>query len=177
MYAQNQTQGGELVKLIDEDNNEIGSALRSEVRKNNLWHRASYIFLQSSKDGKFLIQKRASTKDYCPSYYDLVTGGVVSAGEDDDISAQRELQEELGIVLPLKRVCTLAFSDKTNRVWGNLYYSKVDLDEKEFKLQESEVAWIEWWSIDEILAKIKTEKITPDSIEAFNHMLSNNLFV
>ena len=106
-----------------------------------------------------------------------MTGGVVSAGEDDDISAQRELFEELGIEMSLKRVCTLAFSDQTNRVWGNLYFAKIDLDVKELKLQESEVAWIEMWSIDEIHEKIKTEKITPDSIEAFNHMLSNNLFV
>ncbi len=79
--------------------------------------------------------------------------------------------------MPLKRVCTLAFSDQTNRVWGNLYYAKFDIDEKEMKLQESEVAWIEWWSIEEILEKVKTEKVTPDSIEAFNHMLSSNLFV
>ena len=89
----------------------MGSALRKEVRAQNLWHRASYIFIQSTNDGKFLIQKRAATKDYCPAYYDLVTGGVVSAGEDDDISAQRELNEELGLDLPLKRIGTLCFSD------------------------------------------------------------------
>ena len=34
-------------------------------------------------------------KDYCPGYFDLVTGGVVGAGEDDDLSASRELAEEL----------------------------------------------------------------------------------
>ena len=36
-------------------------------------------------------------KDYCPGYFDLVTGGVVAASEDDDVSAQRELEEELGV--------------------------------------------------------------------------------
>ena len=48
-------------------------------------------------EGRYLIQKRVDFKDYCPGYYDLVTGGVVDAGEDDDYSAGRELAEELGI--------------------------------------------------------------------------------
>jgi 8-oxo-dGTP pyrophosphatase MutT (NUDIX family) len=41
-------------------------------------------------------------KDWCPGHFDLVTGGVVGAGEDDDESAQRELLEELGISLDIK---------------------------------------------------------------------------
>ena len=36
-------------------------------------------------------------KDYCPGYFDLVTGGVVGGDEDDDIGASRELEEELGL--------------------------------------------------------------------------------
>ncbi len=79
-----------------------------------------------------------------------MTGGVVSAGEDDDLSAQRELNEELGLSIPLKRICSLAFSDISNRVWGNIYYIKLDLDVKTLVLQESEVAWVEWWSVEEI---------------------------
>ena len=83
-----------------------------------------------------------------------MTGGVVSAGEDDDISAQRELNEELGIDLPLKRIATLKFSDETNKVWGNLYFVKLDIDVSQLKLQESEVAWVELWSIEDRQKKI-----------------------
>ena len=44
-------------------------------------------------------------KDYCPGFYDLSTGGVVGDGEDDDLNAQREVQEEIGIVgVPLEKI-------------------------------------------------------------------------
>ncbi len=37
-------------------------------------------------------------KSYCPGFYDLATGGVVNADdEDDEVNARREVQEELGI--------------------------------------------------------------------------------
>lgn len=82
--------GDELIKLVDENNNDLGGATRRDMRKGNLWHRASYIFIRNTKQ-QFLVQKRTMLKDWCPGYYDLVTGGVVGAGEDDDESAQREL--------------------------------------------------------------------------------------
>ena len=87
----------ELVKWIDENNNVLGSVTRKKMRQDKLWHRASYIFI-TDDEGRFCIQKRTDTKDYCPGFYDLVTGGVVDADEDDDISASRELAEELGIM-------------------------------------------------------------------------------
>ena len=37
------------------------------------------------------------TKEYCPGYLDLVIGGVVGDKEDVDISAKREVGEEIGI--------------------------------------------------------------------------------
>ena len=44
------------------------------------------------------MQKRSTLKSYCPGYYDLATGGVVNADdEDDEVNARREVQEELGI--------------------------------------------------------------------------------
>ena len=83
---------------MDADNNDLGGVSRGKVRKENLWHRASCIYIRNETDGRFLIQIRSIKKDYCPGYFDLATGGVVGAGEDDDISAARELEEELGIV-------------------------------------------------------------------------------
>ena len=88
--------GEESIKLVDENNEEKGSVLRKDARKENLWHRASYILIRNSTK-EYLIQKRTMLKDYCPGYFDLVTGGVVGAGEDDHESATRELDEELGI--------------------------------------------------------------------------------
>ena len=74
-----------MVLVVDEDNNVVGSAKRKEVRIQNLWHRASYIFVYEKREGQtyILVQKRSMKKDYCPGYFDLANGGVVGADESD----------------------------------------------------------------------------------------------
>ena len=125
--------------------------LRSEMRAKNLRHRASYVFIYDTTKNKFLIQKRTTSKDYCPGYYDLATGGVVSAGEDDDISAAREVEEELGLKdQKLVRLSILRFSDDASRVFGNLYFLKMQIHIQQLVLQPSEVADVEFWSVEEI---------------------------
>ena len=83
-------QRSEKVKIVDEDNKLVGHATRQEMRENLLWHRASYVYIVTTS-GKLLVQKRTLKKDYCPGYFDLATGGVVGEGEDDDLSAVREV--------------------------------------------------------------------------------------
>ena len=114
----------ELIKLVDEHNEEMGSVKRKYARRMNLWHRASYILIRNV-DQQVLVQKRTMQKDYCPGYFDLVTGGVVAANEDDDVSGQRELEEELGVAtidIKQHKKGQMKFEDEKNRVWGNLYF-------------------------------------------------------
>ena len=44
--------GEEIVLITDENNVPIGKAARRDVRKQNLWHRASYIFVYEKKEGE-----------------------------------------------------------------------------------------------------------------------------
>ena len=75
-------------------------------------------------------------KDYCPGHYDLVTGGVVGAGEDDDISAQRELEEELGLKgFALTKLFVGKYEDERNKVFSNVYLVKdFDVDKNPLNL-------------------------------------------
>ncbi len=78
-----------------------------------------------------------------------MTGGVIAASEDDDLSASRELAEELGMqgyVLTKKACCP--FQSDNNKVWGNIYYIKVDWKTEDLSLQASEVESVEWWTLD-----------------------------
>ena len=62
-------------------------------------------------------------KDYCPGFLSLSTGGIVGEGEDDDISAVRELGEEIGIknaVLEKIKVVKCVDSQRSN-CYGNVY--------------------------------------------------------
>ena len=78
------------------EDNEIGKVLRSEMRENHFRHRGVIILIFNSKK-EMLFQRRSMEKDVFPGYYGTGAGGVVSYGEDYDISAKREIEEELGI--------------------------------------------------------------------------------
>ena len=47
-------QTNELVMIVDENNNKVGSATRAEMRAEKLWHRASYVYIRD-KQGSFLV--------------------------------------------------------------------------------------------------------------------------
>ena len=64
------------ILLVDADNKIIGTEKRSVVKANpkSMWHRDSVIFISTPKG--FLVQHRTDTKDYCPGFFDLATGGI-----------------------------------------------------------------------------------------------------
>ncbi len=85
-------------------------------RQKNLWHRATYIFIENSA-GQLYVQERTLCKDYCPGYLDSATGGVVAFGEDVHASALRELEEEMGIhSVHLRHVVDAPYEDSATRV-------------------------------------------------------------
>src|SRR5262245_39455024 len=92
----------EIVTIVDDHNEVVGSATRREVRAGRLPHRSTYILVFNSS-GDLFVQKRTLTKDIYPGYYDPVAGGVVLAGESYEAGAVRELEEELGIRPVLER--------------------------------------------------------------------------
>lgn len=145
-------------------------------RAENLWHRATYILVENSKR-QLYVQVRTTSKDYCPGYFDCVTGGVVAAGEEYDVSAQRELEEELGIPgVPLTHLFTFPFEDEKSRVWGCGFYCMYDGD---VTPQESEVQRVEMMTLDDIDAARESAsvKFTPDSLhflELFKTYVASN---
>jgi ADP-ribose pyrophosphatase YjhB (NUDIX family) len=49
-------------------------------------------------------------KNYCPGYFDAVSGGVVSAGESYETNAYREIGEEMGIHgVPMSHLFTFLY--------------------------------------------------------------------
>ena len=160
-----QVKGNEMVQIVDENNKPVKGVQRWIMRKHNLAHRSSYVFIYNSKK-QLYVQMRTATKDYLPNYYSLATGGVVQLDEPDLANAEREVEEEVGIINPkLNYVKINYYEDDKTKVWQNIYTLK---HEGPVKHQESEIDHIEIWDIDEVMEKEKKgEKITPDSIAAF----------
>jgi isopentenyldiphosphate isomerase len=161
--------GDEIIKIVNVDNKVVGSATRREMRARGLPHRATYILVFNSQ-GELFVQKRTMSKDIYPGYYDVATGGVVLADESYDLSAERELAEELGIRnTPLTPHFDFKHEDEKNIVWGRLYTCTYD---GEIILQEEEVESGEFLTIDQVLDLSKKKPFTPDGLYVFNRYLN-----
>jgi len=159
----------EIVVIVDEDNNVVGAALRLEMRTKRLPHRSTYILVFNSQ-GELYVQKRTTTKDVFPGYYDPATGGVVLAGESYEASARRELAEELGIHdVPLTSLFTFYFADERTRVWGGVFTCVYD---GAMVLQPEEVESGEFMPPDEVLRRAQTAPYTPDGLYVLRRYLN-----
>jgi 8-oxo-dGTP pyrophosphatase MutT (NUDIX family) len=88
--------GSELVDVVDADDRVLRTVTRAEMRRDRLRHRCTFVVVRTS-DGGVLVHRRSEEKDLWPGAWDLAVGGVVTAGEDWESAARRELAEEVGI--------------------------------------------------------------------------------
>ena len=86
----------EMLAVVDEEDNVVGSERRDVIHRDGLKHRAVHIFALN-KHGEIFLQKRSRLKDKCPGLWDSSAAGHVDAGEEYQACAIRELEEELGL--------------------------------------------------------------------------------
>jgi isopentenyl-diphosphate delta-isomerase len=91
----------EIFDVCDAQDRVIGQAPRSVVHRDKLLHRAVHVFVFNTQN-QLLVQLRSATKDEFPLCYTSSASGHLSTGEDYLESAVREMEEEIGLVAPLK---------------------------------------------------------------------------
>ena len=159
----------ELIDIVDDNDRVIGQAQRWEIRRDHLRHRSVYV-LVFNPDGQLFVHRRTRSKDIYPDYWDVAIGGVVTAGEDYDSSARRELQEELGIEQArLRRWFPMRYDDAENHVAGMVYSCTWA---GRVRLQESEISSGEWTDLDVLLERTQHQPFCPDGLEALRLYLS-----
>jgi len=132
--------------VVDEDDNVIGKATRSECHRRGLIHRSVYIIVMNDK-GEVFLQKRSMKKDLYPGCYACSATGHVEYGESYEEAARRELKEELGIESPLKKICKFKCFFEIEREISVLY---VCHHNGPFDLNSEEIESGEFLSIEEI---------------------------
>jgi isopentenyldiphosphate isomerase len=158
----NDPQVEEQVALVDESGVVVGQAPRSQVRAQNLRHRATGVLLRDSY-GLVYVHRRTDTKDVFPGAYDCVAGGVVLAGETPRAAAERELAEELGVSgVPLRPLLTSEYADEHTRYVAYVYEATWD---GPITHQPEEVAWGAWMTIEDLLQRLRDPgwPFVPDS--------------
>jgi len=106
--------------IVDKKDRILGSASRSEVHGNNLLHRAVHILIFNDA-GEVYLQQRSRWKDRHPLKWDSSAAGHVAAAERYDETARRELKEELGVSVPLRKILKLPAARRTDHEFIWLY--------------------------------------------------------
>lgn len=88
--------GEDIFDVVNERDEVIGRAPRSEVHARGLRHRAAHVLVFNAR-GEVFLQKRSMFKDRQPGVWDSSVSGHVDSGEDYDACAVRETGEELGV--------------------------------------------------------------------------------
>ncbi len=86
----------EQFEIFTEDGVSLGTAPRSRVHAEGLWHRSAQVFLFDST-GRLYLQRRVDDKDVCPGLWDQSAAEHLKPGETWTAGALRGLAEELGI--------------------------------------------------------------------------------
>ena len=87
----------ELIDILNEEGEFTGEIkLKSHAHCMGLFHATVHIWFYNP-NGELLLQQRGKTKNTYPLRWDVSVAGHVGAGESIEISAVREVEEEIGI--------------------------------------------------------------------------------
>jgi NUDIX domain. len=145
----------ELLSVVDENDCIIDTCARHIIHATGLRHRAVHI-LVFNEQGQLFLQKRSMKKDLNGGLWDTSAAGHVDAGEDYDISAVREIEEELGIsaahmLEPLfKLPATAAIGMEFIQVYRCIHNGP-------FNLAPDEIDEGDWFSVAEIAERIEAD--------------------
>ncbi len=158
-------QAPERFPIVDENDQEIGTATRQEVHENNFRHRAVHILIFNGT-GELLLQKRSPWKDRHPLVWDSSAAGHVEANEQYDETAARELDEELGVIAPLRPIGKLPASEKTGQEFIIVYHGVHD---GPFRYPSEEISAVEFFPVDIVERWVanKPKDFAPGFLEAW----------
>jgi len=157
--------GPERFPIVDENDREIGTATRPEVHENNFRHRAVHILIFNGI-GELLLQKRSPWKDRHPLLWDSSAAGHVEANEQYDETADRELDEELGVAAQLRPIGKLQASEKTGQEFIVVYHGEHN---GPFRYPSEEISAVEFFPVDIINRWVanKPEDFAPGFLESW----------
>jgi isopentenyldiphosphate isomerase len=157
--------GEELVDVVDDADRVVARQTRAAVRRNNLLHRAVYVFVLNHT-GHLFVHQRTATKDVYPGHRDVAIGGVPYAGEDYATAATREVAEELGMTgVALEPLFTMRYADAVTRINGMVFRCVHD---GPFRLQAEEIVAGEFVPLAEVARLRVRERFCPDGLVVFD---------
>ena len=158
------------VVVVDENDNEIGSAMLDRVHQKGQYHRIVSIFIED-EDGNMLLQLRGPDVKVFPNCWDQAAGGHVDSGHSYEQTARMEAEEELGLrdlefkILGTHRTNTQEGSRIINQ-FEQAYLARIPRNTN-LKPQANEISALQWFKPSELKAKITESpgKFTPGLLD------------
>ena len=147
---------------VDKNDNKIGLRPRDDFYTGKYIHRASHLILFNSKN-EILLQYRVSTKKWYPDLFTYSVSGTV-ADESYEDCIKKEMQEEIGISVPVKKLFTYPFFDTFDKAWHCVF---VGASDDNIIPDTREIQKIKWINVDELREDITKNPgiYTPPFIE------------
>ena len=160
----------ELLPLVDEEGNVIGSATRGQCHDGSkLLHPVIHLHVFDSQ-GRLYLQQRPLWKDIQPGKWDTAVGGHVDYGEDITSALQREVREELGIEnFTPEFLLRYIFESERDRELVHVYRTTYDGDIH----PTAELDGGRFWTFDEIHAAMGKEVLTPNFESEIKRILNS----
>lgn len=141
------------VIIVNENDEVIGHKERGVVTSKDVY-RVSALWITNSK-GEILLAKRAYTKSNNPGKWGPAVAGTNEEGETYESNIYKEAEEEIGLSgIKLQKGPKQRRSGKWN-YFGQWYFATVDKPIGEFRIQEKEVAELQWFPKKELRNEIK----------------------
>jgi isopentenyl-diphosphate delta-isomerase type 1 len=145
----------DIFDTVNEHDEIIGREPRSVVHARGLRHRAVHVLVYNAA-GQLFLQKRSMTKDNDPGLWDSSCSGHVDSGESYAVAAERELMEEIDLLVdePMEELFKIEASAGTGWEFAVIYRTE---SEGPFNLCPEEIDEGRWFTPEEIDAALANE--------------------
>lgn len=156
----------ELIDIFDSNGIITGkTAMKSEAHRNGWFHQTVHIWFFTF-DGQVLLQKRGKDKDIYPLLWDVSVAGHIGAGEEFEISAIREVKEEIGLKITIDQLEKIGVFKSIQKHHNKLidcefhhtYVCELKVSLENLQKQESEVEELKLVSIDQFYSDVSNNK-------------------
>ena len=146
----------ERVAVFDAEGRVVGSAPRSQVYAEGLWHGSAGVLVRSRDGQRLYVHRRTTTKAVFAGMHDCLAGGVIDPGETPHQTATHELAEELGVTdVLLRPLASTAWDGEWDgRPMRCHLFAFGIRDDGPFRHQPEEIAAGWWWTDAELAERL-----------------------
>ncbi len=165
----------EILTHVDENDNVIGEVKREDCHNQSTipWHRTVHIYILNDK-GQLYLTRRSEEKDTAPNDITVSVCGHVRYKEEPSLTAQRELQEELNLNIPLKYVTKYKVDYDFEKEFIYVFFGKTDKQPEIFKQEVMEIIPMD---LQKAILDFQDDslQLSPGTRDVFKLLIKDNL--